>query len=183
MTISPRMASWFLIFILGTSLPLRAQARVSQDARESCRTFVQAFYDWYLHEVLKSNGRPPSDLALRYKKGAFDSELIRQLRQDYETASKVPDEIVGLDFDPFLNTQDPADHYLVGNIVRKGGSYWAEVFGLVSGKKSDKPDVVAELVFNTGGWVFVNFHYGKSPDSSDMNLLSILKSLREERQH
>ena len=35
---------------------------------------------------------------------------------------KSPEEIVGLDFDPFLNAQDIAERYLVGKIIPKGGT-------------------------------------------------------------
>jgi len=50
-----------------------------------------------------------------------------------------------------------------------------------TGKKALDPDVIPELAFRNGSWVFVNFHYpgGKSPQDKD--LLAMLKYLREER--
>jgi hypothetical protein len=99
-------------------------------------------------------------------------------------AAKNSDEIVGLDFDPFLNTQDPCNRYEVGKAIAKGNSYWVEVYGICSGKRSAKPDVWPEVVRVNGHWRFANFHYehqaGEYPDSAD--LLGILKTLRQDRQ-
>jgi hypothetical protein len=36
-----------------------------------------------------------------------------------------------------------------------------------------------ELALKDGQWVFVNFHYGKSDQSEDDNLISTLKRLRQ----
>jgi hypothetical protein len=91
---------------------------------------------------------------------------------------------VGIDFDPILNSQDPCKRYEVGKITRKGDNYWVEVYGVCSGKKSEKPDVIPELARIGGKWLFVNFHYEnlmeEYPQSGD--LLAKLKILREERQ-
>jgi len=83
-----------------------------------------------------------------------------------------------LDFDPILNTQDPADRYVVRSVMRRGGHYWANVYGVwsrpVSGQEK-QPQVVAELNFKNGRWVFVNFHYPNSTNPDNENLLSMLR--------
>ena len=85
--------------------------------------------------------------------------------------------IAGLDFDPFLGSQDPGERYEVGTIAQKGSSQWADIHGVWAAQRSSSTDVVAELVLQDGHWTFVNFHY---PDGSA--LLTILKLLREGRQ-
>jgi hypothetical protein len=44
----------------------------------------------------------------------FESGLLAALKEDVAAQAAAKGEIVGLDFDPFLNTQDPAESYEVG---------------------------------------------------------------------
>jgi hypothetical protein len=60
---------------------------------------------------------------------------VKGLKEDLAASKKSPGEIVGLDFDPFLNAQDIAERYLVGKITPKGDHYWVEVFGVWGGRK------------------------------------------------
>jgi len=176
MRISRTTVCWSLVFFLATPCFLHAQEKNTQDMRKSCRDFVQGFYDWYVPKTLKDNPGNTSDLALKYKSHAFSPELLRQLKEDSAAQAKVPGEIVGLDSDPYLNSQDPGERYVAGKITTKGDRCWVEVYGIWSGKKSEKPNVVPELMLKDVHWVFVNFHY---PEFGD--LLSILKNLREGR--
>lgn len=181
MTTSRTIAGSSLFFLLATSYSL-AQGTIPQSNQKSCRDFVQGFYDWYVPVALKHGRVRPADLALKYKGSAFSPELARALREDSEAQAKTKGELVGLDFDPFLNSQDPSERYVVGNVIPKGERYWVEVYSITLGKKSAKPEVAPELTLKDGQWVFVNFHYGKSESSEDDNLMSTLKSLRAARQ-
>ena len=58
---------------------------------------------------------------------------------------------------------------------------FVEVWGIWSGKKNAKPDVVPELSFKDGHWVFENFHYGKDDSGNESDLLIVLKGLKTER--
>ena len=59
----------------------------------------------------------------------------------------------------------------------------AEVYGVSPERKDLNPDVVAELVFQSGRWIFVNFHYPGYPVSSGQeNLLSILRRIHRSMQ-
>ncbi len=147
--------------------------------QKTCRDFVQGFYNWYLKQTTKGRA---SDVALRYRKYAFSSELSQELKEDSRAQDKVVGELVGLDFDPFLNAQYIEDSYVVGKITPRGNRYWAEVYGVHDGKKTATPAVVPEVMLRDGHWIFVNFHYGKSKYPENENLLSILKVLRNERQ-
>src|SRR5205807_3501027 len=133
-------------------------------------------YSWYLQQSRKSGG---SDLTLK-RSSNFSQEILRGLAEDAAAQRKSPQLIVGLDFDPILNAQDFADRYVGGKVTRSGDHYRADVYGISGGKKSRKPDVTPELVFEHGRWIFVNFHYGAKPKHpEEENLLSLLKAIRE----
>jgi hypothetical protein len=166
------------------SLALQVRAQSGTENSESVREFVQRFYSWYVPKAVQEHYGPASDLALKYRSHAFSSELLRALKEDSEAQARVKGVIVGLDFDPFLNTQDPCEGYELGNVTRKGNDYWVEVYSVCSGKQSEHPDVVCVVGRKNGNWVFVNFLYKNMmkeyPNSAD--LLAVLKLLREERQ-
>lgn len=173
---------WLLFSMLTGSG--QAQKGDGQGAPESPSDFVRHFYAWYVPRTLSQHSVPAYEFTLRTKKGLFTPSLFSALKEDLDAAAKVSDEIVGLDFDPFLNTQDPCKRYEVGKTIQRGDAYWVEVYGICSGKKSEKPDVWPEVVRVDGHWLFGNFHYehqaGEYPDSAD--LLGILKILREDRE-
>jgi hypothetical protein len=163
-----------LCALLLSAWPLRAQ-KEPDSGRESCLRFVQSFYDWYVAEVFKDlkEHKVPWHSALKYKGNPFSQELTRALIAS-DAEAKVDGDPV-LDFDPILNTQDPAERYVVQNVTYKNGHYWAEIHGVWSEPAPDnKPQVVAELTFQDNRWSIVNFHYPDSPD--DVNLLKILRA-------
>jgi hypothetical protein len=155
-----------------------AQARNEQ----SCRQFVGDFYNWYLAPD-PSNGRPKagdrawSDV-LRLRPDALSPELLSLLKDDLAASQASRDEIVGLDWDPFLASQDPSSTFSVESVSVRDDHCDAWVNGIEGGKKQES--VGPELIRNGQSWVFVNFHYkGQSPE--DENLVSTLKVLRDER--
>jgi len=180
MTLPRAALSFFAIFVVSVH-PASAQTPSQQETQQSCRKFVQDFYDWYLTKALAGKlPSPSSNLALQRKPEAFSAELYHRLKEDRDAQDKTPGELVGLDFDPFLNSQDPSPHFAVVGITRKGASYWVDVYGMESGKRQEH--VIPELVQQNGRWIFVNFHYGKNEWTDDSNLLSVLKTLRDERE-
>jgi hypothetical protein len=48
-------------------------------------------------------------------------------------------------------------------------------------KRSSNPDVVPELAFENGQWIFTNFHYGKTGSPVNENLVSVLQILKKDR--
>ena len=64
--------------------------------------------------------------------------LLAGLKEDMAAAAAAPEgEEVGLDFDPFLDAQDPADRYEVKSVSKKGTKYLADVYCKTEGKWSD----------------------------------------------
>jgi hypothetical protein len=164
-----------------------AQTTHPDRRQRSCRTFVQEFYDWYVPKA--SADRPPGDttknsweVALKNRRSAFTPELYRALREDADAQDKVEEYSVGIDFDPFLYTQNPEDHYVIEHVTVSGQKCRVEVHGVKSGTSNEVPTPVAELTLSNGQWRFANFRYGKNELSDDEDLLSTLKSLKRDRQ-
>lgn len=175
------MFYWFAVLIVPCSL--FAQGTASPEGPDSVRSFVSGFYQWYVPKTLKPHTGPAWNSVLRYRSRMLGTGLFQALKEDSDAQAKASGEIVGLDFDPFLNTQDPCEHYEVGEVIQKEQIYRAQIFGVCSGKKNEKPDVIAQVERQSGHWIFVNFDYPnlqkEYPDSA--NLLAILKALQEER--
>ncbi len=147
---------------------------------QSCRDFVQEFYNWYLPVALKGHNLPSSVIALRAKPSLFDVKLANALRGDAEAQRRVSAEIVGIDFDPFLGSQDPGPRYLAREGVVKDGKCMAPVDVVARGKPPERT-VLAETALREGRWIFVNFHYREPSVSKPDDLLNILAKLRAER--
>lgn len=176
------------IALLGISPSIIAgQSRRGQEMNaQGCRAFVQGFYDWYLERDAECDQskrcRTPSDYVLGLKPKVLDSKLLTMLRQDSEAQAKA-DEIVGLDFDPFFNSQDPSPKFQVQIATVKGDRCRAMVRGLRDGSQEEA--VEPEAIWTEGRWVFVNFRYyeqgfRKLEETGD--LLSTLAINRTERQ-
>ena len=168
---------WMIITVAITCLPLAAQTPAPKSDEASCHTFVQNFYDWY------SAHGTNFETAMKLKQAVLSNDLKQALLDDLAASRKSSDDIVGLDFDPFVNSQDPARHYRVSKTSVKEGTCRAEVHGVPStADRRSKPDATAELRFETGAWKFVNFHYGSENGPENENLMSILRQLKRDRE-
>ena len=157
-------------FFLARSLSGDFQIR---NTAQEVSKFVQGFYDWYVPRALKSDVELQT---LKEKAPMFTPELRNALIEDRKAQEKVSNEIVGLDFDPFLNSQDLADTYTVKKIEHKGKTWLASVYGHYKGTKEDSaPSVMAQVEKTKTGWRFTNFLYEKD------NLLGVLKQLKKDR--
>jgi len=157
-------------------------AQVASEPQDSspCRRFVQQFYDWYVPLIQKARNGPTSDVALQRKPEAFNPGLLRALKLDSEASARAKGDIVGLDFDPFVGGQDPADRYELRRVTSRDNKCSVEVWRASptdTAEKSGRPDVVADLALDRGHWQFLNFRY---PDVN-ADLVSVLAQLREER--
>jgi hypothetical protein len=161
------------------------QVRVEAEQEKGCRALVQGFYDWYFDRLNRqSKGQSKAstlDDVVRLKPELLSAQLRQMLKEDRAAASKNADEIVGLDFDPYINAQDWEGKYSVESATVNGGTCRASVWGTDAGKKREMVD--PELESDKGTWVFVNFHYPGSPDARNENLIAMLAGLREDRKH
>ena len=159
-------------------IPCLVQAQVGEDPKVQAKTFTQTFYNWYLE---KGKNRSMDDVLLK-KKEVLSPTLYKALKADRDAQAKVPGEIVGLDFDPFLGGQDVAQRYFVADATLKGNTYWFPLYAWWNGEKPKKPELKAEVQCQANGCQFVNFHYDPQGSSENENLLSVLKVLAKDRQ-
>jgi hypothetical protein len=153
-----------------------AQASRASSAPGSVSKFVQGFYNWYAPKAVQIGEGLPSDIALHQKASWFSPELSRKLRADWQAQSTAKQEVDALDFDPFLNSQDPDPYYRVGSVTSKGQGYSVAVHRVVDGKVEKQRAVTAEVAGKEGHWYFVNFRY-----PGGYNLLAVLAALQKSR--
>jgi type II secretory pathway pseudopilin PulG len=149
------------------------------DEKASCKSFAQSFYDWYVKAGSKDSVASALEIAIKKRPNDFSPLLRTGLKADIDASAKSRDGVVGLDFDPILASQLDPEPYHVGKVTQNGVVYRAEVYSRVDGKLSKTPHVYPELKEVGGHWQFVNFHY--KDGGKDDNLLSILKSLADDR--
>jgi hypothetical protein len=164
------------VILLGLLLLSSSAAWADEAGQKRAVDFVQKFYTWYVPIALKPLREPSSNVAIAKRGSLFDPPLLKALKEDAEAARNSPGDIVGLDFDPFLNAQDPDHKYVVGGASEEGSLYLVEVYGVSKGKREAKPSVVAELKPAKDSFVFSNFRYG-----ADGDLVAILKGLADDR--
>lgn len=171
---------WVSVIALAT--PTAASAPAKDAKTPSAQVFVQGFYDWYVGQAKQSN---PNliDAALAGKRWPMSEAIQTALKADEVAQAKTPDDIVGIDFDPFLAAQDECWPYKTGKVTEMAGKTHVEVFGHCGKMHPDLPDVIAELEQHDGKWVFVNFIYPGDPGQPDGDLLKTLKELQDERDH
>jgi hypothetical protein len=135
------------------------------------QAFVAAFYAWY------QGPSKPQDVAavLRAKKDALAPELYRALEADLAASRKNKDEVVGLDFDPFLNTQEDSPALVAGPAVADGSAHRVPVI-----EPGGKTRVTVE-VDCAAACRITNLHYPNAPSPDDENLLALLKLLARDR--
>lgn len=131
------------------------------DAR-SCRRFVQSFYDWYETPVRSANSQSDHDLydddVLTLKPDVLDKGLYVLLKADRDCIKRSKG-ICNLDFDPFYNSQDPSEKYLVKEVHLSGNRCTAQMMEINHGELQKAVRVQPVLEWQGGHWVFVNFDY------------------------
>jgi len=166
-----------LLTVCAVTAPNYAAAEGEGASPQPAQAFVQGFYAWYVKQSDRNNALSSVELALKDRPEVFSDALVRALREDIAASAESPDEIVGLDFDPFLNAQEVCEPYKVGKVAKRGDAYGVEVFGSCPDSGDHRPDVIAEVKTLNGKWIFVNFIY-----PGNGNLVNVLKLLKKERQ-
>ena len=147
---------------------------------QSCRVFVQNFYDWYWNRYAESansvgfdmHSLPNVETVLNRKPPVLSPELIQLLAAN-EKKKQATHQAGNLDFDPFWGNQNAQGMYRVGRLQIKDDRCKANV---------PQGDEVVELQKSGPSWVFVNFDYcfaAYDPTVGrhcpDTDLLTILK--------
>ena len=160
-----------LLLLAGPAVPAAPPAQ--DDAKSRAQAFARSFYDWYTEAGQDRN----VEVVLLLKKDVLAPELYEALKADAEVTSKAEGELVGLDFDPFLNTQEASQPFDAGTAVAKGDSWWVPL----TDRKSHVLRVTAEVTCAAAGCRIANLHYPAQELPENENLVSILKVLARDR--
>lgn len=155
----------------------QASAPVRAQPTESAQHFVQRFYDWYLPYARDPNPGGGWGVVLRDTTFAYDTGLLAALKMDHHAQARA-DDIVGLDFDPFLASQDPCERYEARGEEKHGDRFEVSVYAVCDGRNSDTAAVVAEVAEHGGQWAFVNFRYPRGQE----DLVQVLRNFRKNRE-
>jgi hypothetical protein len=149
---------------------LAGAAAGAQPAAVSPKAFAEGFYRWYAPIAYGEDVSRAWELAVKVRKSSFSSELVQLITRDAAAQTRCS-EVVGLDFDPFLSTQDPAERYELGPIIQDNQSYHVDVYPVMNGTRTKTPSVKAEFVKQERRYFFTNFiFYDLKTD-----LLTVLK--------
>ncbi len=146
---------------------------------ESARAFVQGFYDWYVGKILGASKRRAAagyDFidAVRQRPAWFSPELRRLLEEDVAAASKCQGDVVGLDWDPFLETQEnPRAAYIAGKVEKTAQGFRVSVDDKARGARN--PAAQADVALVDGHWTFVDFVEEPTDPKLRQGLVAILK--------
>lgn len=167
-----------MVFVAIHAAPNLLRSQNAAVDGQSCGAFVQKFYDWYWNQFADKADDPGFDMRkmptyheiARLHPAVLSPELIRLIERD-EMLSKKAQGIANLDFDPFLNTQDPEGRYLVNSATVANGQCQVKI---------EHGHLTAELKSSGSSWVFTNFDYsfytedGKTKEAPDADLIEIL---------
>jgi hypothetical protein len=142
---------------------------------QSCRVFLQQFYNWY---AALPDGQDGLTAQLSSKQQYFDPKLWAMLAA-VDEAQKHTSENVLLDFDPIRNSQDLSQNFVVEKVSVQDRQCNAFVRGHQDGER-----VFPELRFSQGRWLFVNFHYENETNGKTMryDLVGLLTKMQKERE-
>src|SRR5512142_2514231 len=170
------VAAWSLLFACSSRAEEPAAASGAPTAAQAAQSFVQEFYDWYLARGLDDAPGASWRHVRNERASSFSPGLLHALDEDAAAQAAVRGVTVGLDFDPFLASQDPDDHYQAGEAVQEGTAFLVSVHAVRHGRRVAETAVVAEVERPSGHWRFIDFKYPQGRE-----LLSMLESLRAAR--
>jgi hypothetical protein len=152
-------------------------AKTSQPTADDARRAVADFYSWY---VPLARGTPQADMrAVRERPSTFSPQLVDALRADSVASAASPSEVVGLDGDPFLNSQDPCEQYAPVNSSERDGHFFVDVLGSGGCAAHTTPDVTVDVAPVAGRLVFNNFIFSSKPRADLLATLSDLAAARK----
>lgn len=143
----------------------RHAAAPAADSTAAARQFLQKFYDWYA-PFAQTDPRFPAWWAILTRDSAdLDAHLARALRADSAAQRMNPRSREVIDFDPFLNSQDPCPRYTVTDVRPDGRGYRATVEPVCPNPTAqywqtlDKHTSV-KVIPQGGHWRIANVFYG-----------------------
>lgn len=136
--------------------PSNKSSMDGKDTAVDAHEFVQKFYNWYVPFSAHSKTLACKEV-LKTHPEYFSKALAPALKKNIAEMERTHG--LGLGFDPFLNSQDPASKYVVGPADGTDEGYAMKVYSAQDGRKQSEPDVIAVVENQHNSWVLTNFHY------------------------
>lgn len=138
--------------LAGLAVALLIACGGSSPAVHPATVAARAFYAWYATPV-DSGGAGFRFTAATAERASFFSRALRAaLAADERAAAAEPNEIVGLDFDPLLASQEPCERYEPGEATVDGGRIVVTVRERCAVGPSRERPVTVEFVEEAGAW-------------------------------
>lgn len=140
--------STLLAVLFAVALPVGAQqsAPAQPAGSAEAKRFVEVFIERYYGQFKEDANRPENWDPVAIVRRALTRELAEALAADRAAAVANQEEIVGLDFDPFSNSQDPCETYKTGRVAQRADTLMVELLGECHGQIPLIPDAVYLLV-------------------------------------
>lgn len=153
------------VSVLLLALPLlvacgRGESRQT-DHDDDAAKFVSGVYAAYLPRSERS-GIGALDSLMHEQPQWFSDSLRAGWQRDVSRRRENPGEIVGLDFDPLLASQDPCEDYETGSVTHVDSLIRVDIHAVCQGVRSADAVLVAEVVLRDTQWQFTNFIYQPS---------------------
>ena len=130
---------------------------IAGDSIVAVRQFVQGFYDWYTPIALSGLHFPAYWNVLNNADRFLARELAAAIRDDSVAQVSAPITRVPLNFDPFLDSQDPCGPNEVIDVRRQGDSFRLPIREC----HMQRPGPVVEVRSVDGRWRISNVFYDR----------------------
>ena len=165
-----KIRSLFLMAaILMAGLPVASSGQRPVGAAAEAAATVKAFYAFHFKHNFDY-----SEKGLKLRRKWLAESLYELLLADRKKAAAAKDEVVGLDGDPFTNSQEPPNSFQIGESKQddKRASVIVELFWKDRNKVVDQRKIEVRLTKVANNWKIENLISG---DSEDDDLVRLLK--------
>jgi hypothetical protein len=128
----------------------------AETQQTSARNFVQSFYDWYVPIAGAENNEPACAIALQRRPESFSPVLSRAVEKEL-AAQAAAHEVLHLDFDPILNSQDPAPRFALTKVSHRADHDDIDLDAIYNDHREHA--VTARVKQQDGRWIFTDFLY------------------------
>lgn len=143
----------------GSDVSAQRAAAPSASEQEAMR-YVQGFLRRYLGQFEETSEREANWNPLNVIRADLSPTLMAALQADRDASIANDEEIVGLDFDPFINAQDVCERYEARAAVRRDSTTDVGVYNTCHWGHPLVPDVIYQLQRRGDRWVIVDLRYG-----------------------
>ncbi|MBA3854368.1 MAG: hypothetical protein C0503_08135 [Gemmatimonas sp.] len=138
--------------------------------------YVEGFLARYLGQFDESIEHPAGWNPLTALRADLSPELMRALQEDRDASAANDEEIVGLDFDPFIDAQDVCERYESRAAVPQDSTMDVAVYNTCNWGHPLVPDAIYRLMRRNNRWVIVDIRY-----AGGQSLLQVLAYYAEQR--